>query len=107
LIRLTPQEDGVCLPIRAQGGARQTGLRGEHGGALKATVTQAPEKGKANKAIHALLCRELGLRRSQLTLLSGATSNNKTFLVRDCPIEALRERIERAVAGSGPGSTPK
>ena len=69
MIQLTPHEDGVCLPIRAQGGARQTGLRGEHGGALKATVTQVPEKGKANKAIHALLCRELGLRRGHLAHL--------------------------------------
>ncbi len=93
MIQLKPHDEGVCLAVRAQGGARQNGLRGEYDGALKVTVTQVPEKGKANKAIHALLCKELGLRRSQLTLLSGHTSSHKTFLVRDCPVETLRQRL--------------
>jgi uncharacterized protein YggU (UPF0235/DUF167 family) len=99
LIELKPHQDGVCLSVRAHGGARQNGLRGEQDGALKVTVTQVPEKGKANKAIHALLCQALGLRRWQLTLLSGHTSSHKTFLVRECSLEVLRQRIQRAVPG--------
>ena len=104
MIQLKSHHDGVCLGVRARGGARQNGLRGEHDGDLRVTVTQVPEKGKANKAIHALLCKELGLRRSQVTLLSGHTSSQKTFLVRECSIDDLRQRIERAVPGLGSNS---
>ena len=99
MIELKPHREGVCLSVRAHGGARQNGLRGEQNGALKVSVTQVPEKGKANKAIHALLCQELGLRRRQLTLLSGHTSSHKTFLVRECSLETLQQRIGRAVPG--------
>jgi uncharacterized protein (TIGR00251 family) len=94
LIELTPHEDGVCLSVQAQAGARRNELRGGPDGSLKVAVTQAPEKGKANKAIHAFLCNELGLRKSQLSLLAGQTSRHKTFLVRGCSAELLRKRIE-------------
>ena len=99
MIQLTTHPQGVCLAVRAQAGARQNALRGELDGALKVSVTQVPEKGKANKAIQALLCQELGLRRSQLMLLSGHACSQKTFLVRQCSAEMLRQRIERAMPG--------
>ena len=61
-------------------------------------MTQAPEKGKANKALIAVLCDELDLRRSQVELLTGETSGQKRFLVRDLTADELRMRIERALA---------
>jgi hypothetical protein len=57
-------------------------------------VTQAPEKGKANKAVIELLSKLLGLRKSQIELLAGETSSQKRFLVRDVPPDELRRRIE-------------
>jgi uncharacterized protein YggU (UPF0235/DUF167 family) len=107
VIQLKRHAEGVCLPVRVQAGARENSLRGAHAGALKVTVTQAPEKGKANKAIHALLCQQLGLRRPQLTLLSGHTTSQKTFLVRACSVELLRQRIEQALSGSHSGRDGK
>jgi len=62
---------------------------------LKVVVTQAPERGKANKAAVELLAKSLGLRKSQIELLSGETSRQKRFLIRGIGPQELAERIER------------
>lgn len=95
-IHLVPHTDGVILHVRASPGARQSGIRGVHDGALKVSVTQAPEKGKANKALITVLSRSLGLRKSQIALVSGETSTQKQFLIRDITQNELAERV-RAV----------
>mgnify|MGYP000280094562 CR=1 FL=1 len=97
MIDLKPHPEGALLPVRAQAGARRNELRGSQGGALKVSVTQAPEKGKANHAIVELLCQRLALRRGQVELLAGATAPRKTFLVRGLSAEQLRDRIEAAL----------
>ena len=51
-------------------------------GTLKARVHAAPEKGKANEELRALLARELGIRPGQVHVMSGAASHLKTLLVR-------------------------
>lgn len=97
MISLEPHERGVMLPVRAQPGARRNCLRGEQNGALKVAVTQVAEKGKANKAILGVLCETLSLRKSQITLLSGETSQEKLFLVTAISVEQLRAAIEQAL----------
>ena len=97
MIDLTSQDDGVLLPVRAQPGARTSGIRGVASGALKVSVTTVAEEGKANKALLQVLAKGLGLRRSQLQLVSGETSQQKRFLVRDVTPNQLRERIEKAL----------
>ena len=67
-------------------------------GALKVCVTQAPEKGKANKAIVEVLAKWLGVRKSQIELISGETASQKKFLVREIEQEELAERINTKLA---------
>ncbi len=93
MINLAPHAEGTILPVRARPGARRNEIRGEQDGALKVCVTQAPEKGKANKALIALLAKGLSLRKSQLELIAGETSSQKRVLVRDVTPEELVERI--------------
>lgn len=97
MIALEAHDAGVILPVRAQPGSRKSELRGEQDGALKVAVTQVAEKGKANKAIAAFLSKQLGLRKSQLELLSGETSHQKRFLVRDVSFAQLRAAIDLAL----------
>ncbi len=92
MIALQPHPEGTILPVRAHAGARRNEVRGEQEGMLKVSVTRAPEKGKANKAIVELLADRLGLRKSQIELLSGETSPQKRFLVRDIAAEELARR---------------
>ena len=88
------------MPVRAQPGARRNELRGFQDGMLKVCVTQSPEKGKANKAVVELLCKSLGLKRSQLELTAGETSHQKRFLVRGIGAEELARRIRQAMGAS-------
>ena len=48
---------------------------------LKVRVRAQPEKGRANKAVIKTLAKALGIAKSHLTLVSGATSHNKSVLV--------------------------
>jgi uncharacterized protein (TIGR00251 family) len=93
MIELQPRPEGTVLPVRAQPGAKRNELRGEQNGMLKVCVTQAAEKGKANKAVGELLAKSLGLRKSQIELLSGETSREKKFLIRHVTPEELARKI--------------
>jgi len=91
---------GAVLLVRAQPGASRDELRATEQGMLKVCVTQAPEKGKANKAIGVLVAKLLGLRKSQIELLSGSTARNKRFLVRGMSAEELAARLRKALPES-------
>ena len=97
MIDLEPHADGTILPVRAHPGARRNEVRGIQDGRLKVCVTAAPEKGKANKALIALLSKSLVLRKSQLELIAGETSHQKRLLVRDIAPEALARLIDDAL----------
>lgn len=92
--------DGILLPVQAQPRARKNFLSGWHAERLKVCVTQVPEKGKANQAILKLLAKSLGLKRSQIQLLSGETSPQKLFCIQDITRKELLSRIEAALAES-------
>jgi uncharacterized protein len=100
MIHLESRSDGVVLPIRVQPGARRSGVTGAHAGWLKVSVTQAAEKGRANAAAIEVLCEILSLRPRQLELISGATSRQKKFLVRDSTLEEINERIACALSSA-------
>lgn len=98
-IALADHPQGVVLPVKAQPGARQNGIRGEHDGMLKVSVTQVAEKGKANQALVEVVAKGLGLARSQVELIGGELAPQKRFLIRGISREELMQRIA-AVLGS-------
>ncbi len=93
MIVITEHAEGCLLPVRAQPGARKTGVMGEHAGALKVAVTAPPEDGRANKALVETLCEAVGLKRSQVELFSGETRREKRFLIRGVTKAELEERM--------------
>lgn len=93
MISLERHADGLVLPVRAQPGARRNVVKGVLDGALKVSVTQPAEKGKANRAIVELLSRELRIKKSQLALISGETSAQKRFLIRAASLRDVQERL--------------
>ena len=66
---------------------------------LKARVRAAPEDGKANAALMALLAGVLDVPRSAISIASGAKARLKIVKVDGDP-ETLRARLERAEAES-------
>ncbi len=99
MILLEAHSQGTILPVRAHAGARRNGIRGEQAGSLQVSVTQAPEKGKANKAIIGILAAALSLGKSQFELLAGETSPHKRFLVREIAPAELAARLEKCLSG--------
>ena len=82
MIAVADHAEGCVLPVRAQPGAKRAGVQGEQNGALKVAVNAPAQDGRANEALAEVLRRALGLKRSQLELLSGQTARDKRFLVR-------------------------
>lgn len=94
---LRPHNKGVSLSVRLSPGAKRDAVLGlvdvaDNGRALKVSVTSPPEDGRANKALVALLAKELKLPKSSIYLLSGETNRQKVLLVEgDTP--ALLQKI--------------
>ena len=64
---------------------------------LKARVTAVPEKGKANKALIALVAKRLGVAKSNIFLVAGETARKKILRI-DGDTEDLCLRIDRLAA---------
>src|SRR5947209_3777741 len=94
MIEVTSHPEGCVLPVKAQPGARKSGIVGEHAGALKVAVTAPPEDGRANKALIETLSRALGIKRSQIELLTGPTGRNKRLLIRGVKPSTLIRAIQ-------------
>ena len=71
--------EAVLLHVRVQPKARANAVKGWHGDALRVSVTAAPEDGKANSAVIALLAETFGIAPSSISLVRGVTSRDKWF----------------------------
>lgn len=64
---------------------------------LRARVTAVPEKGRANKALIALLSKSLKCPKSAITLASGDTARQKILRIEGDP-EDLAKRIDTLIS---------
>ena len=58
---------------------------------LKARVSVVPEKGKANKALIALVAKSLGVPKSSIDLVSGDTSRKKILRIDAEPEDVIKK----------------
>lgn len=72
-------ETGRVFDLKVTPKASRDAVVEEPDGSLKVTTTTVPEGGKANAAVAKLLARALGVAKSRLTLVSGASSRQKRF----------------------------
>jgi uncharacterized protein len=74
------------LRLKVQPKARHAGIFGwtpdPDGAALKVSVGAPPEDGKANAAVIALLAEKLGVAKSAISVVSGATDRRKLVEIR-------------------------
>ena len=82
LLRVTPgaAKDGLGGVWEGPGGERRLIVR----------VTAAPEKGKANKSVIALLAKRMGIAKSAFSVIRGETDRNKTLAVEADEAEIRR-----------------
>jgi uncharacterized protein len=93
VIAILPHAEGAILSVVAQPASKRNAVLGERAGAIRIAVTAPPDKGKANAAIQTVLAENLGCKAAQVSLISGAASRQKRFLIRGVDIEELRKRL--------------
>lgn len=77
------RERRLALRIKVQPKSPRTEWAGRlDDGTWKVRLAAVPEKGKANEELVAFLARELGVPRSQVEIVSGATATLKQVRVR-------------------------
>lgn len=85
------------LRLRVSPKASSNRLVGWHGEALKLRVTAAPERGKANDAVIALLAEALELPRQAITLVHGETAQDKIVEIAALDEDEIRRRIDSRI----------
>jgi hypothetical protein len=75
-------DEGVVLSILAAPRAGRDAVAGAQGDSLRVRLAAPPVDGAANEALVAFTARVLGVPRSRVELLRGASSRRKTLLVR-------------------------
>ena len=76
-------KNGTLIDLHVQPRASKNRVSGLYGNRLKIHVQAPPADGKANKACQKLLSKILKIPSARLMLKSGASSRQKTFLVKD------------------------
>ena len=89
-LRVTEVAGGVRFAVRVQPRSSRVGLDGLYGEALKVRVHAAPVDGAANEAVVAVLAESLGVPRSAIRIVSGATGRTKVVEALGVP----RSRVE-------------
>jgi len=79
-----PKQDGLRVRVRLQPAGRADQVQGltetvEGQWAMKVTVTQAPEGGKANAALIKLLAKQWKVAKTTVEVIQGQTSRNKVL----------------------------
>jgi hypothetical protein len=92
---VTPPE--AILHVRVKPNAKSSGLLGRHGDAIKIAVRAAPERGRANAEVIAVLSRALQVPAAALELLAGATSPDKRIRIHGLDAAQVEERITAAL----------
>ncbi|MFH2120919.1 MAG: DUF167 domain-containing protein [Pseudomonadota bacterium] len=93
MIPLRETETGVIFRIRVVPRASRSEVAGIHGNALKLRITAPPVEGKANEACIALLAELLGVKRTQVAIISGHASRTKTVAVEGVKAKEIAARI--------------
>ncbi len=93
MIKTREMEDGIVVSVKVQPNSSKDRVVGEYADQIKIAVTVAPEKGKANKAVIKLFAKRLGIKNSDIQIISGETSRDKELFIRNITEEDLFKLI--------------
>lgn len=94
-VSIKESKNGCTFDIQVTPRAKHAGIAGQQDQALKVKVTALPVEGAANEACIKLLAKELGLKKSQMGILTGHKSRRKTVLVQ----EITKDELEKKISG--------
>jgi hypothetical protein len=101
-LELSGDEHACRLSLRAQPGAKRSGVVGTWNGCLKVAVRAPAEYGRANEELLAVLAEALELPRRALTLERGAQARLKQVAIA-APRSEIAARLQALLEpGAGP-----
>jgi len=86
---------GCVLPVKVVPGASRDKIVGVLGDSLKIATSAAPEKGRANSAVAAIIAKSLGLDKRSVEIISGATNPHKEFRIANMSASSAREMLSK------------
>ena len=90
---VAPTGAGIVVRLHVQPGAAKTELAGRHGDAIKLRVHAPPIDGAANAEVEAFLATVLGVARSAVRLVSGASGRRKRVEIHGIGVTLARSRL--------------
>lgn len=81
--------EAATLTLHVQPGARRSEIAGPHGDALKIRLAAPAVDGRANACLIEFLAGRLGVAKSNVELVSGATGRRKRVRIRGAAPQAL------------------
>jgi uncharacterized protein (TIGR00251 family) len=84
---------GITLRVRVQPRASRTDVAGPYGDALRIRVAAPPVDGAANDELIRFLATRLGVPRSAITIVSGATGRSKVAAVEGIGASEAARRL--------------
>ena len=84
----------VTIDILVQPRASRARIGPRHDGRIKVAVTAPPVDGEANAAVIELLARSLGVPRSAVAVIAGATSRRKTVRIEGVTADQVEGLVE-------------
>jgi uncharacterized protein (TIGR00251 family) len=89
----------IRIRLRVSPGASRSEVVGRHGDAWKVRVRAAPERGRANAAVLALLAKTLDLPRGSLALVAGHADRDKIVELDGLDADEADRRLHAAEKG--------
>ena len=101
MIKLTDFSSKWSFEVRLIPRSSRNRIVGEYNGALKVQLNAPPVEGEANRALVRFLANELGLKRSQVELVSGFKNKNKRLAVSGVGPDELTAKIKQLILEEG------
>jgi hypothetical protein len=95
MIKIRATDGGLVVSVKVQPNSSKDRVVGEYADKIKIAVTVAPEKGKANKAVIKLFAKWLGIKNSDIQVISGETSRDKELFIRNITEEDLYKLVSQ------------
>ncbi len=87
--------EGLCVRLHVQPRAKHSEISGTHNGALKMKITAPPVDDAANRAVIEYFSSLFGIPKSNLRIISGLKSREKTLQIKGLSLSTF-------ISGIGP-----
>jgi uncharacterized protein (TIGR00251 family) len=85
--------EAIRLMVKVVPGASRDRVAGRYGAGVKVQTSAPPEKGKANSAVAEILAQFLGVRSSDVELISAPANPRKQFRITGLSAAELAEKL--------------